>query len=188
MSSGDSHPITPLPKNIELIAEMGAITIRRNWRSPTAYFLLFFSLFWNGFMVVWMTIAFTQGEWGMAAFGSLHGAVGLGLAYLTLATFINKTDIRIDGYNLAVKHYPLAWPGQQEIPVVDIAQLYSKERITRNKNGTTVTYQVHVVTKDNRQKKLLSGLTSSEQARYIEREIEKTLGLKDTPVSGEMSK
>lgn len=183
-----SSPLNPLPKNIDLITEYDAIVLRRTWKSPVAYFLTFFSLFWNGFMVVWMTIAITKGQWAMAAFGSIHATVGLVLIYVTLALFLNKTDIRIDSYNLSIKHYPLPWFGQIQLPVESIQQVYCKEKVSRNKNGTSITYDVHCLDHNTFSKKLISGLNDQEQARFIEREIEKTLGIKDRPVSGELNK
>jgi len=42
-------------------------------------------------MVVWMSIALNQGQWIMAAFGSIHALVGLGLIYFCVANFLNKT-------------------------------------------------------------------------------------------------
>ncbi|MDQ8179778.1 hypothetical protein [Pelagicoccus sp. SDUM812005] len=188
MAKNPSSPLSPLPDNIELVTEYDAIVIRRSWKSALAYFLIVFALFWNTFMVVWMGIAISQGAWSMAAFGSIHAGVGLGIIYFTIALFLNKTDIRIDTYNLSVKHYPLPWFGQVTFPVESIQQVYCKEKITRGKNGTHVSYELHCLDRNNRSKKLLSGLNQSEQAQFIEREIEKTLGLKDRPVSGEYRK
>ncbi len=185
MANSSSHPISPLPSNIELVTEYDAIVIRRAWKSAIAYALIVFTLFWNAFMVVWMSIAINQGAWEMAAFGSIHATVGLFLIYYNIALFLNKTDIRIDTYNLSVKHYPLPWMGQIQIPVENVQQVYCKEKITRNKNSTSITYEVHCIDRNNKQKKLLSGLNDSSQAQFIEAEIEKILGIKNRPVSGE---
>lgn len=188
MAAQQNTPLNPLPKNLELVTEYDAIVIRRTWKSALAYFLTAFALFWNGFMVVWMGIAISQGQWAMVAFGAIHAAVGLGLIYFTIALFLNKTDIRIDTYNLSIKHYPLPWMGQLQIPVENVEQIYCKEKITRNKNSTNVSYEVHCIERNSRQKKILSGLNDSSQARFIEAEIEKILGIKNRPVTGEISK
>ena len=188
MTDRATPPHNPLPPNLELVTEYNAVVIRRTWRSALAYFLIVFSLFWNAFMVGWMYMAITQGIWIMAALGSIHAAVGIGLIYFTIATFLNKTDIRIDSYNLSVKHYPLRWFGQIEIPVESIQQVFCKEVVNHNKNSTSISYEVRCIDRDNRQKKLLSGLNDASQARYIESEIEKTLGIKDRPVTGEVHK
>ena len=188
MPTGNSSPITPLPQNLELVTEFDAIVIRRKWRSPTAYFLAFFSLFWNGFMVVWMTLALSSGAWSMAAFGTLHAVVGVGMAYFTIASFLNRTEIRIDTSFLQVRHTPVPWRGNLRIPVHEVAQLYCQERVHRGKNGVNVTYELHCVDTRNRQRKLLSGLTDAAQARYIETELENILGIVDRRVTGELTK
>lgn len=189
MPRSNQPSYNPLPKNIELITEYDAIAIRRRWKNVAAYALIFFSLIWNGFMYGWMYLAISKGAWTMAAFGTIHVAVGIFLIYFTIATFLNKTDIRIDAYNLAVKHYPLPWRGQLKIPVEDIQQVYCKEKITKNNNNSTsVTYELHCIDRSNRSKKLISGLNDSSQARFFETEIEKILGIKDEQVRGELRK
>ncbi|MDQ8186860.1 hypothetical protein [Pelagicoccus sp. SDUM812002] len=188
MAASDNPAFTPLPQNLELVVEYDAIVIRRTWKSALAYFLIVFALFWNIFMVVWTSIAISNGVWIMAAFGSIHATVGIFLIYYTIALFVNKTDIRIDTYNLSVNHYPLPWKGKLQIPVENVQQVYCKEKITRNKNNTSITYEVHCIDRNNKQKKLLSGLTDSSQAQFIEAEVEKILGVKDRPVSGEFKK
>ncbi len=177
--------IVPLPKNVELITEFDAIVIRRAWRSKAAYFLAFFSAFWNVFMVVWMTIALKQGELGMAAFGSIHASVGLFLLYFTIASFVNKTDVRINTENLQVSHGPIPWFGNKSIPVHEISQLYCEQKVTQGKNGQSISYRVNCLDHKQRKQKLLSGLNEYDQARYIEAEIEKILGIKNVAVEGE---
>lgn len=137
-------------------------------------------------MVVWMSIALTQGQWMMAAFGSIHATVGLGLIYFCVASFINKTDVSVDTNYLTVQHYPMPWLGSQKIRVHDISQLYCKEHITRGKNGTNVSYRLHAVLQNGRDRKLLSGLSDDNQARFIEREMESVLGLENLEVTGEL--
>lgn len=188
MQATNQPEIIPLPQNIEILNDRDSLIIRRKWFTPVAFFMVFFALFWNGFMVVWMTMAIKSGVWIMAAFGSIHAAVGLFLAYFCIASFVNKTDIRIDPNYLTVRHYPLPWRGAKKIRVHDIQQLYSKEQISHSKNGTNISYQLHVITNDNREQKLLSGLTDVAQARFVEREIETILGLQDVSVAGEHRK
>ena len=52
----------------------------------SGFFLAFFCLFWDAVSwCVWFTIAFTQRQWAMAAFGTIHGAIGLGILYAVVA-------------------------------------------------------------------------------------------------------
>ncbi|MDQ8193259.1 hypothetical protein QEH59_02405 [Coraliomargarita sp. SDUM461004] len=180
--------LTPLPANLEILHDRDALIIRRKWFSVFAFFLALFTLIWNGFMVVWMTIALKNGAWPMAAFGSIHAMVGIFLAYFCVASFVNKTDISIDPNYLKVRHYPLPWRGAKKLRVHEIQQLYCKEHIHRSKNGMNISYHLLAITNNRREQKLLSGLQEASQAQFIEREIENILGLKDIPVAGEHRK
>lgn len=56
----------------------------------------------------------------------------------------------------------------------------------RSRSGGSATYEIHAITHSGRTIKPVSGLESSEQALFIEQEIEKHLNIKDTPVKGEL--
>lgn len=94
----------------------------------------------------------------------------------------------MDPNHLTVQHYPMPWVGSKKIRVHEITQLYCKEHVTRSKNGTRVSYRVHAVMNNGRDQKLLSGLTTDTQARFIEHEIESVLGLENLDVVGELRK
>jgi len=178
--------LLPLPDKMELVHDRDAMIIRHTWFSIKAILLIPFALFWNGFMVVWMYKALSDGIWVMAAFGSIHALVGIGLIYFCIACFLNKTDVSIDPNYLTVRHYPVPWMGNQKIRVHEIKQLYTKEHITRNKNSTSVSYRVYAILNNLKEKKLISNLDTLSQGKYIEREIEAVLGLEDIQVAGEV--
>ena len=115
-----------------------------------------------------------------------HVAVGVGLTYYVIAGFVNKTDIRINPLKVSVLSYPMKWFGNKEVRVDDVKQLYTTEKITSNKNGTSVSYTVNIMTSMGKQLKLVSGLQSKDQGIFIEKKIEEVLGLADEPVSGEV--
>ena len=81
----------PMPKKFKVNTLGGRLEIARKWFSSKFIALTFFTVFWDGFMIVWFGIALSQGIWIMAAFGTLHGAVGIGLLYYVLAGYLNKT-------------------------------------------------------------------------------------------------
>jgi hypothetical protein len=74
----------------------------------------------------------------------------------------------------------------QKIKSETAAQIYCKEHISRGKNGTTTTYQVRAATHAGVQEKLVESLDSSDQALFLEQEIERFLNIKDAPVVGEL--
>ena len=64
--------------------------------------------------------------------------------------------------------------------------MFTKEKVHRNKNNVSYTYQLKYLDQNDVEHKLLSGLDTPEQALYIEQEIENTLGIKDRSVEGEI--
>ncbi|MCO6454320.1 MAG: hypothetical protein J5I93_03305 [Pirellulaceae bacterium] len=180
------RPKVEMPRGIQMQDLGSALEISRRWFTPVAFFMLFFCIFWNGFMVVWHTIALSQGIWFMSAFGLLHTAVGLGVLYWTLSLFLNTTYIRVGNGMIEVKTTPLpTWGGNKWLSADDLTQFYCHEQVSHNKNGTTRTYDILAVRRDNVREKLLTGLSDAEQALFIEQELERFLGIKDQRVEGE---
>ncbi|MCP4131604.1 MAG: hypothetical protein GY754_11550 [bacterium] len=177
----------PLPEKIQLTRQGGSLEISYKWFSFVYLFLLFFCIGWNTFMVVWHAISLSSGAWFMSLFGIAHTAVGIGLAYYTLAGFFNRTIITAGMGHLEVRHGPIPWKGNRKLNTMEIEQLYCKEKISNGKNGTSYSYELHVILTGNKPKlKLLKRLQEAEQALFIEQELEKFLGIKDKPVRGEI--
>ena len=178
----------PIPKNLELLEERGNLVIRKKWFTPAVLILLFFCIFWDGFLVFWYLGA-TQMD-NVPLFHILfpigHVAVGIGLTYFVVAGFVNKTDIIISPMQLVVRIHPMKWPGEGRYDITDIKQLYTYEKVRQTKNGQSVTYEVRLLDKHDKQKTLIRGLENKEQGIYIEKEIEKIIGVIDQPVAGEV--
>jgi len=175
-----------MPKNIEVQEGNGVLQISYRWFRPLFIFLLVFSVFWNGFMIVWHGISIFSGAWFMSLFGLLHTAVGLGLGYYTLTGFVNRTTIWVGQGRLVIHHHPLPWWGNKDLLASEIRQLYCKERVHHSDSGTQYSYEVHAITQSGDKEKLLSNLTETEQALYIEQELERHLGIPDQAVRGEL--
>jgi hypothetical protein len=178
----------PLPKRITLEKTGSQLIIKRRWFSLSNVFLTFFVVFWDTFMIVWFSISIATGAWPMAAFGSLHAGVGIWLTYRVLANYLNTTEVVVDNRQVSVRHYPLPWPGNKVIPASTIEQLYCKSVIHRGKNSVSYSYEVHTILSDKTHTKFIGGLEESEQALYIEQEIEDFLRIENTPVRGEMGR
>jgi hypothetical protein len=186
----DQEPLkAPIPDHITMEHTPGGLTFTYNWFSAGYIFLAMFALFWDGFLVFWYSIAFSQGApWIMFVFPLIHVSVGVGLTYTALAGFYNRTIVTVGMGKFSIQHTPLPWPGNRMIPATDLIQLYSEERVTRSNNGTRITYQLSAISTQNKKIKLLSGLNSPDEARYLEHAIEEQLGIKDRPVEGEMAR
>lgn len=187
--SGDAGRVAVgKPGNFDIVRGPDGLRILRRWFSPGVLFLTFFCLFWNGFMAVWFVTAVVNKAYQMALFGSLHGAVGLGLLYAVLAGYLNKTTIHISFNRVCVSHAPIPWFGNRNFSKQDIKQLYTKEETHYSKGGHSHTYSVHAVTVKGETVPVVSGLVSSEGALFIEQEMEKYMNIEDIPVRGEIAR
>lgn len=185
----DQQPIpAPIPEHITMQQGPGGLTFTFDWFSPVFIGLAIFCFFWDGFLVFWYGIAFTQGApWIMFVFPILHIAAGAGLTYYALAGFYNKTVITVGMGKLSIEHKPLPWPGNRILQASEMIQLYSEKRVTTSDNGTRTSYRLNAISRGNKKIKLLSGLNSPDVVRFFEHKIEEQLGIKDRPVEGEMA-
>lgn len=175
-------------KKLEVYEDYRSMGITLKWFTPMAFFLLFFSFAWNGFLVFWYSMAFTgEAPWIMILFPVLHVAVGFYLIYYTLCLFFNKTNIDIAGDYLTVKHSPIPWwRGNRRVPTNAIEQLYVTEKKSQGKNGTQFKYQLRARLYDKNDVELLAlDEVSPEELQQIEEHLERFIGINDEPVKGE---
>jgi hypothetical protein len=182
-----ARPDLPMPKGIQVFRRSNGLMITRRWFSAKFIFLLVFSCFWDGFMVMWFGIALSKGQWGMAAAGTLHALVGLGVTYATVAGFINTTVITALNGSLGIRHGPLPCPGNRHLEAGQIAQLYTKRLVRHSKNGTSISYELRAQIKNGKDIKLV-GLDTPEQSLFVERRLEEFLRIGDQPVPGEVER
>ncbi|GAB5553502.1 MAG: hypothetical protein Sapg2KO_30930 [Saprospiraceae bacterium] len=175
-------------KKLEIYEDDDSLEISFKWFSPMAFFLLFFSIFWVGFLVFWYAISFSTGAPLMAIlFPLIHVGVGVGLVYYVLCLFFNKTYFHIHDGELNVIHQPIPWwKGNRKMNIEDISQFYVKEKKSSSKNGTNYTYDLRAKLRNNEDKSIMAiDNISSQTAMELEKRLEKFLGIQDQPVKGE---
>lgn len=191
----------PMPKRITIVSDElspgidtyrgsaapnARLVVERSWFSASLFFLLFFCVFWDGFLVVWyIGLSQAKGNSGSivaAIFPIFHVGAGVFITYTMLAGFLNKTRIAIESGNLVIRHGPLPWPGNRTIPTDDLAQLFCDEQV--GSKGPR-SYSLNAMTKSSDKLVLLKGLPDADQALYLEQLLEQRLGLVDVPVAGE---
>jgi hypothetical protein len=184
----DQQPLkAPTPERVIVEHTPQGLVLSYNWFAWTYIALAVFSLFWDGFLVFWYSMAFAQdAPWIMFVFPLLHVSVGIGLTYTALAGFYNRTIITVGMGQLSIRHTPFPWPGNRTVQASELTQLYSEERVTQSNNGRRVSYQLSAISNQNRKIKLLSGLTTPDEVRFFEHQIEEQLGIQDRPVEGEL--
>jgi hypothetical protein len=162
------------------------VVLERSWFAPTVFFMAFFCVFWDGFLVFWYAMALSaKGAHAHAApllFPLLHVGAGIAITYTTICGFVNTTRIAIENGALSVRHGPLPWPGNRDVAIASIVQLFCREHVG---NKGSRSYSVNALLKQGTTSTVLKGLTDAEQALYIEQIVEKRLGIVDAPVAGE---
>ena len=187
-----NRPEVVMPPNVEILRLRSELDISFTWWTPhkKPTFLIFFTLFWNSIVSIFVIVALVTGEWMMLAGISIHLTIGLGLAYYLLCKYFNKTIFRVTNNYLTTKHRPFPVPfyGAKDISVADIDQFYCKEYVSHTENKQPkYAYAVYAITQTGKEIKVLKGLATPQQALYIEQEVEKFLGLVDRKVSGELA-
>lgn len=176
--------VVQLPRGMAL--DRGSdLVITRRWLSSLAFFLLFFTLLWDGFMGIFLYSLASVDDSGFPWFSLLHLAVGAGLTYAVVCQFVNRTTVTVRAGQLEVKHGPLWWPGHKNLDARSLRQVYVRKKVSHSsKGGTSVAYEVEYVAADGRTGSLLGELPRPEQALFIEQQLESFLGIEDTWVSG----
>jgi hypothetical protein len=188
----EPRPVVPLPKGFTLDAWGPELTITRRWYAHGVWLLLFFCIFWDGFLVLWYSMAAAAVMSGetfaiiMLVVPVLHVAVGVGLTYLVFCMFLNRSIIRVASGELSVRHGPLPWPGNRQMFTSDVKQLFCSETRRSSKHGCQYNFNVEVLKRDGTKDKLLEGLEDLEQALFIEQQIEQHLKIVDERVPGEV--
>ena len=184
----------PAPKPQRFVVEeIGSeLTVSYRWFTPALFFMVFFCLFWDGFMIAWYSIAISQilngqpAAWAMAAVGLLHLAIGIGITYSTIASFVNRTEVKLSGGTLTVRHGPMRWGGNHTVAVDEILQLYCSDQSHSSRRRRWRTYQLNLLKKDGTKIVLLGGLREAEETLFLEERLEQKLGIAPRQVPGEL--
>ncbi len=187
--SGPAKSDIELPKGFKVDFQKDYMHIIRQWLDYRIIGVLLSAILFNAIWISqdFWSLIMSDRDWLLRLFSLTFIVIGIGTAYFSLALLLNKTHIYTSKKALEIKQRPLPWIGNMRLDVANIKQLFSKRKIKRSSNrSTSVSYEVHVITTDNKEIKLVSGLAKKEQAWFIENEIEKYLGIEDASVRGEV--
>lgn len=198
MRQEQPHLKAPIPKNVTLKYNHEGLTLTYRWFSYKYIFSAIFCVIWNG--LIFSFFSEMLSSFDLSKDGSLKiydlipilfplpfVAVGIFLAYSTLAGFLNRTIINVKRGHLSIRDTPLPFLRNQTILTSDISQLYCEEIVRGGRDSKSISYQLNAISKNNRKVKILSGL-EKDVAIFIEQEIEEWLGIKDQKVTGEIQK
>jgi len=179
------NKILPTPEGLHIEESTSNLVISYHWYKAMAWFLVFFAIFWNGFMLVWF-LADTPILFKI--FGSLHVAVGIGLVWYILCLFVNTTTITITRHELQIRHTPLPSPLHRNMTIsrTDISQIYIVRSQTTSKSGSiSYTFALHVVLSKNESKKLSIDCDEYDRALFFKRKMEQYMRIEPKAVEGE---
>lgn len=158
------------------------------WRGWSIVFLLFFAVFWNG-AIAFMLAGIVATDGLLAALPMVaipHVWIGAFLGYYVLASLLNTTELTLDDERLVVRHGPMPWFGNRDIPVPEIDQLYVERSGVRvNKQPR---WNLCAMGTDGVGRPVVRLLTTEAEGRWLEDRIEKALAIEDRPVVGEVPK
>ncbi len=177
-----------MPDGIDVLRLQNELDIEFKWRRNLSSFLIFFALIWNGILFIMAMGIIISGNWGMLAFLSIHGSVGLGLLYYILTVIFNRTNIFVDRDYLRIEHRPLRLPfySDQTIPIKDVEQVFvERYKAGKTNNVTNYAFAVGVILRGGKRLQIIKGFQHAERAGYIEQEIELFLQIDDEKVIGE---
>ncbi|HKL87124.1 MAG TPA: hypothetical protein VJ861_12405 [Treponemataceae bacterium] len=190
--------LTPRPQSFKIIDEMGVLTIKRRWFNIKHPIMLFFSLFWNGFLVFWYSMLPNLIDEGgkidyfvsvFYLFPLIHVSVGIGLLYYALCGFFNHTSVVVERDKVLVRTGPLPWPGNRTLTSREVKQFYTQEVVSYTKNGyPTVSYKVNAILRNNSKVVFVQGLAAKDEGLFLERTLEERLFIRNESVEGEVVK
>ena len=144
------------------------VRISQSWFHPGLFFLMFFCIAWDVFLIFWYWLAFFSQnhiEWMAVIFPVLHVAVGVGLTYYLFAGFLNKTIVDISKSDVSIRHRPVPWLGNKTVMRHDILEIELEYNgVSDDAQGKQMTISAHH--NDGRQIVLLNGL-ETRKAEYM---------------------
>jgi hypothetical protein len=132
-------------------------------------------------MVLWYWSALKAPETGIMWFALLWSvpfvAVGLFLAYATLAGLLNRTVIKVTSEFLTVRHGPVpSWYGNRRLRIDELGGFSCEADADAVKHRRSRVYGVHVRTKGAGKVDLVTNLDGAE-ALFIKQALERCLNL-----------
>jgi hypothetical protein len=179
----------PEPDNISITTRGSHTIIVRKWSSSIIQklFLTFFCIAWDSFLVFWYSMAFSDinAPWIMKVFPIGHVAVGIGLTYYVLTLYLNKTIITLTSSTLQIAHTPIYWPGNKKIDRSELSCLYVTKSNFGNNRNTQRSYSMFYIDQRNKKQKFLNNISDPQEALYLLKVLEDTLGIAHIEVAGE---
>jgi len=164
-----------LPDGMSVTTTASEVVIRRRWlRGKHWFMLVLFATAAAYICYLWSTV----GASGWLVVATLFA---LSFNYNVISMFVNRTAVTAGAEGVHVAHGPMPSPFALKAVAKksDIEQLYSA------KHGALFSVQAKL--KSGETLRLVAPLVTAEQALFVEQQLERTLGLVDFAVDGELN-
>lgn len=139
-----------------------------------AFGLLFFALFWDGFLVFWYANVTSAKHVPLMAvlFPMLHVAVGAFVTYSALCGLFNRTYVRLGSDAFDFRRAPIPQRGAVTEPTMNIAGFEVARvrggamRMQSRGSSSTPTWGLHLLTRDGRSISLGFGFSDPSHAEF----------------------
>ncbi len=164
------------------------ITIIKRSNVISILYLTVFSLIWCVPSFLGFFLGIIKGNVEIILWALLFVLSGILILYYTITLWINRTYIIVDDKGISAHYKPLPLPQVQDVAIklIKLEGLKIEKKVSDNQNGTSTTYEIHVISSNNTSKKLIK-LRDYDEALFIKKTIENYLNIKDDSQEGEVS-
>jgi hypothetical protein len=170
---GRTSASVKIPTNVICEKQAGRVTLTQHWFSWFSVMIVPFCILLDA-SVIAAYVVLPKGDL-LALSGAvlLPGIlVGLWATYYVLARLINRTVVTVTNSKLSVRHSPLPWPGNQDVPIQQVKEFRCGKSISRDYAGRVwETYTLRVLLEDGRRIELLHGIGSSTAVHALAQEV-----------------
>ena len=183
-----------MPESIDSLKLGSMLEIVIDWYQAapkkTVATLVTGSFLWNVLLLPFILYLAYSGQFYLMLLLGGHLVAGIALIIQLVATFLNKSTIKVSQEGINITHGPIKSPLNRNrfIKRDDIQQLFVvryTHKYHKKANRGVQAYALFVILKDGSRLELIRGMDRSSQL-YIEQEIETYLNIRDEPIEGEV--
>lgn len=185
------RPKLSVPRCFDLEETAETTRISWSWFRPEYAMVGFWGLaldLFSGTLLLKQLSGESSLEPGAVAFLFMLLVGGLGLLYCALTGALNRTTVEAGPEGLSIRHGPLPWPGNQDLPRRLLKQLHGMENARRPLFAWYGQgWDLKAVDAEGRKLTLLPRLEEQEQVLFLEQALQSRLGIEDAPMQEEMA-
>ena len=167
------------PRGLEVSESSDRLRIAWNW--DVSFAELLGAVITLG-LVIWSLVKMDDPPIAVVASAWFLGAFGVWLLLRVVAQILNQTNVEVRGGRLTIDSKPFG--RRYELVGSEIAQLYCTMATSKH----SAWYALHALMRDGERLPLIDEVPEAERAFYLERELERRLGIADAPVAGEVAR